>query len=83
MESIIKYCIVPYFDEITDIDNVCYFVTNKTNIKIRLHDSICQFPTIYNIMYLKLTSYDDCNKITDNVLTHMPNIHTERHPIGV
>jgi hypothetical protein len=74
MESIIKYCIVPYLDQITDIENVCYFVTNKTNIKIRLNN-ICQFPTIYNIQHLKLHSCNDCNVITDNILENMPNIH--------
>jgi hypothetical protein len=75
MESIIKYCIVPYLDQISDIDNVCYFVTNKSNTKIRLYNNVCTFPTIYKIEHLIIDTYD-CNMITDSVLENMPNIHT-------
>lgn len=75
-DNIIKFCIIPYVNNYEDIDNLTYYINNKLNIKIYLSNSICYFPLLFNLQYLLLDNWVDCNNVTDNNLQYMPNIHT-------
>jgi hypothetical protein len=71
MQTIIKYCIIPYLDKIEDIDYLADLLSNKSNIKINLIESLPTFHTIYN-GYVDVLYLEDFEAESSDILVY-PN----------
>jgi hypothetical protein len=70
-EDIIKYCIIPYLDKISDLENVISLLSNKDNIRINLVDDWPKKPFYpINTMVLKSMTLED------HMLKYITKIHT-------
>lgn len=75
MEDIIRYCIIPYFDNYDDLSNIANCLNSKTNITISLKNCIPLFPSKFYIKEFTLNN-ELGYLITDDILANLKDIKT-------